>query len=222
VRIRILTPAQFARMAVVVAILALISPAVALCQQSPIQLSAPQMTGGMPLLQALAQRQTTRAFADKPLPLQTLSNLLWAAFGVNRPHAQEAGPGRTAPSALNRQEIELYVLLADGVYLYQAGQNRLRPVVAKDLRSKANPAAARAAVTIAYVADADRVADGNLDFARVDTGFIAQNVYLFAASEGLNAWFYTFHGHEADIAKELMLPEGKKPIYAQSIGFQPR
>jgi nitroreductase len=221
-RIRISTPAQFARMAVVVVILALISPAVALCQQSPIQLPAPQMTGGMPLMQALAQRKTTRALADKPLPLQTLSNLLWAAFGVNRPHAQEAGLGRTAPSALNRQEIELYVLLADGVYLYEAGPNRLRPVVAKDMRGKANPAAAHAAVTIAYVADMDRVADGNLDFGRVDTGFIAQNVYLFAASEGLNAWFYTFHGHEADIAKEFMLPEKKKPIYAQSIGFPPQ
>ena len=221
-RIRISTPAQFARMAVVVVILVLISPAVAICQQSPIQLPAPQMTGGMPLMQALAQRKTTRAFADKPLPLQTLSNLLWAAFGVNRPHAQEAGLGRTAPSALNRQEIELYVLLADGVYLYEAGPNRLRPVVAKDMRGKANPAAAHAAVTIAYVADMDRVADGNLDFGRVDTGFIAQNVYLFAASEGLNAWFYTFHGHEADIAKEFMLAEKKKPIYAQSIGFPPQ
>jgi nitroreductase len=221
-RIRILTPAQFARMAVVVIVLALISPAFALCQQSPIQLPAPQMTGGTPLMQALAQRHTTRAFADKPLPLQTLSNLLWAAFGVNRPHAQEPGLGRTAPSALNRQEIELYVLLADGVYVYQAEQNRLLPVVAKDLRSKANAAAPHAGVTIAYVADIGHVADGNLDFGRVDTGFIAQNVYLFAASEGLNAWFYTFHGHEADMAKEFMLPEGKKPIYAQSIGFPPQ
>jgi nitroreductase len=209
-------------MAVAVAILALFSSAAGLCQQSPIQLPAPQMTGGMPLMQALAQRQTTRTFADKPLPLQTLSNLLWAAFGVNRPRAQEAGLGRTAPSALNRQEIELYVLMADGVYLYEAGPNRLRPVVAKDLRSKANVAAAHAAVTIAYVAVMDRVADGNLDFARVDTGFIAQNVYLFAASQGLNAWFYTFHGHETDMAKEFMLPEGKKPIYVESVGFPPQ
>jgi nitroreductase len=221
-RIRVLTPAQFARMAVIVAIFALISPTVALCQQSPIQLPAPQMTGGLPLMQALAQRKTTRAFADKPLPLQTLSNLLWAAFGVNRPHAQESGLGRTAPSALNRQEIELYVMLADGVYLYEAEQNRLRPVVAGDLRSKANLAASHAAATIAYVADIEHVADGNLDFGRVDAGFIAQNVYLFAASEGLNAWFYTFHGHEGDIAKAFLLPAGKKPIYAQSIGFPPQ
>src|SRR5664279_4891204 len=76
-------------------------------QQAAIQLPKPKMTGGMPLMQALAQRQTTRAFADKPLPLQTLSNLLWAAFGINRPRDVKTGLGRTAPSAMNRQEVEL-------------------------------------------------------------------------------------------------------------------
>jgi nitroreductase len=186
----------------------------ALCQQVPIQLPKPQVTAGMPLMEALAKRQTTRAFLDKPLPAQTLSNLLWAAFGVNRPREVKPGVGRTAPSAMNQQEVELYVVLADGVYVYEAEQNRLRPVVAGDVRDKINHKAALAAVTLAYVADAKQ------DYAQVDTGFIGQNVYLFAASEGLNAWFYALHGQ--DVAAALRLAEGRKPLYAQSVGFPPK
>jgi nitroreductase len=168
----------------------------------------------MPLMQALARRQTTRAFLDKPLPLQTLSNLLWAAFGVNRPREMKAGMGRTAPSAMNKQEIQLEVVLAEGVYVYEAEANVLRPLFAGDIRGKISPsAAAHAAVTLVYVAGAKD------DFAQVDTGFIGQNVYLFAASEGLNAWFYTFHGPEQSAA--LKLPAEQKALYAQSVGYPP-
>jgi len=184
--------------------------------QSPatISLPTPQTTGGLPLMQALQKRHTTRAFADQPLTSQQLSNLLWAAFGVNRPPNLKPGLGRTAPSAMNKQEVELHVLLADGIYVYDAAQNRLRLTVAGDQRAKISPpAAARAAVTIVYVADIQ------MDFAQVDTGFIAQNVYLFAASEGLNAWFYTLH--DKDVATKLELPAGRKPLYAQSVGFPP-
>jgi nitroreductase len=197
------------------ALLALAALAVAvpaLCQQAAIQLPKPQITGGMPLMQALAQRQTTRAFADKPLPVQTLSNLLWAAFGVNRSREVKSGLGRTAPSANNKQEVELDVVLADGVYVYEAEQNRLRPVLAGDVRGKIGTgAAAHAAVTIVYVADAKQ------DSAQVDTGFIGQNVYLFAASEGLNAWLYAFH--TPDVGATLKLAEGRKPLYGQSVGY---
>jgi hypothetical protein len=190
-------------------------PALSAQELKPIQLPKPQITGGMPLMQALALRQTTRAFADKPLPQQTLSNLLWAAFGVNRPREVKPGLGRTAPSASNRQEVDLYVVLADGVYVYEAEANRLRPVEAGDMRAEISPAAAaNAAVTIAYVADA------KLDPAQIDTGFIGQNVYLFAASEGLNAWLYAFHGQ--DVVAILKLPEGKKGICVQSVGYPPK
>ncbi|MGB7549543.1 MAG: nitroreductase family protein [Terracidiphilus sp.] len=190
-----------------------------LCQQAPIQLPSPQITGGAPLMQALAHRQTTRAFEDKSLPLQTLSNLLWAAFGVNRPRQVKAGLGRTAPSAMNSQDIELNVVTADGVYVYEAEANRLRRVVAGDLRGKIGaPPAARAAVTLVYVAP---VKD---DWAQVDVGFIGQNVYLFAASEGLNAWFYSLHGPQetAAVAAALKLPSDKQPLYAQSVGYPPK
>jgi nitroreductase len=185
----------------------------------PIQLPKPQVTGGMPLMQALAERKTTRAFLDKPLPQQTLSNLLWAAFGVNRPRTVRPSLGRTAPSGNNKQEVELYVVLAEGVYVYEAEANLLRPHLAGDLRAKiGEPPAGKAAVTLVYVAIAKE------EFAQVDTGFIGQNVYLFAASEGLNAWFYSFWGKQdaTTVAAALKLPEGKIPLYGQSVGYPPK
>jgi nitroreductase len=194
-------------------------PALVAQELKPIELPKPQVTGGMPLMQALAQRQTTRAFQDKPLPLPTLSNLLWAAFGVNRPRTVKPGLGRTAPSAMNKQEVEIYVVLAQGIYVYEAETNLLRPVAAGDLRAKmgASPAG-QAAVTLVYVADS------KLNYAQVDTGFIGQNVYLFAASEGLNAWFYALHGQQdaMAVAAALKLPAGKSPLYAQSVGYPPQ
>ncbi len=180
----------------------------------PIELPKPQVAGGMPVMQALAARHTTRAFAERSLPPQTLSNLLWAAFGVNRSRNVKSGLGRTAPSAHNRQDITLYVLLAEGVYTYDAEQNLLRPVLAGDLRGVGGGASKHAAVTIVYVAPSKD------DYAQVDTGFIGQNVYLFAASEGLNAWFYALHGHDA--AAKLALDSDHSALYAQSVGYPPQ
>jgi nitroreductase len=182
----------------------------------PIQLPKPQIAAGMPLMQALSLRKTTRAFREQPLPLQTLSNLLWAAFGVNRLRDVKAGLGRTAPSAMNSQDIEIDVVLPGGVYVYEAEANNLRPVVAGDLRAKMGaPPAGQSAVTLVYVA---AVKD---DWAQVDVGFIGQNVYLFAASEGLNAWFYALHGQQdaPSIAAALALPATKRALYAQSVGY---
>lgn len=203
------------RIAVLLTLLAFLCTTPAFCQQAPIQLPKPQMDGGTPLMQALAQRKTTRAFRNQPLPLQTLSNLLWAAFGVNRPRQVKPGLGRTAPSAMNSQDIELNVVLPDGVYVYEAEKNLLRPVVAGDVRAKISPpAAAHAAVTIVYTAPV------NDRFAQADVGFIGQNVYLFAASEGLNAWFYTAHGQ--DVAAAIKLPSGQQVLYLQSAGYPPQ
>ena len=125
------------------------------------------------------------------------------------------GLGRTAPSAWNAQEIQLDVVLADGVYLYDAEQNLLRPLMAGDLRGAISPApAARAAVTIVYVAPAKG------DYAQVDCGFIAQNVYLFASSDGLNAWFYAVRAQ--DVAAKLGLGNDHVVLYAQSVGYPPQ
>lgn len=153
-----------------------------------------------------------REFSDQTLSSQMLSNLLWAAFGVNREKADRPGPGRTAPSAMNRQEVQLYVLLPEGVYLYDAVPNILKPVAAGDIRAKAGPAAAaKAAVTIAYVADADAGS------APVDTGFIGQNVYLFAAAFGLNAWFRA--SGVAELGGPLKLTEKQRVLYTQTVGY---
>lgn len=146
--------------------------------------------------------------------MQTLSNLLWAAFGVNRPRAIMPTLGRTAPSGMNSQDIELDVILPSGVYVYEAEQNLLRPIATGDLRASMLTAPqARAPVTILYTADAKAT------FAQVDNGFIGQNVYLFAASEGLNAWFYTVRAER--ITAALKLPATRLPLYAQSVGYPP-
>ena len=99
-----------------------------------IMLPKPEKDGGKSVLAALQDRKTTRNISDKKLPLQTLSNLLWAAFGVNREIASFGKPGRTAPSASNSQEIDLYVALSEGVYIYEAVPHQLIPVVAGDYR----------------------------------------------------------------------------------------
>ena len=191
------------------------APQVMAAELQTIQLPKPDISGGMPLMQALNARKTTRAFLDKPLPMKSLSNLLWAAFGVNRTRDVKPGLGRTAPSARNTQDITLDVVLADGVYVYDAEQNLLRPVMAGDVRSAISPApAAHAAVTIVYVAPAKD------DYAQVDAGFIGQNVYLFAASEGLNAWFYTVHAQ--DVRTKLGLGADHSVLYAQSVGYPPQ
>jgi nitroreductase len=178
----------------------------------PIALPKPQMGGGKTLMQALAERKTTREFSEQTLSPQMLSNLLWAAFGVNREKMEQEGPGRTAPSAMNRQEVQLYVLLPEGVYLYDAAPRALKPIAAGDIRAKAGSAeVAKAAVTIVYVAESDAGS------AAVDTGFIGQNVYLFAAAFDLNAWFYA--SGVAGLAGPLKLTEKQRVLYAQTVGY---
>ena len=180
----------------------------------PISLPAPQTDGGMPLMQALKQRHSTRAFSTQPLSPQTLSNLLWAGFGINR-----ADGHRTAPSAMNWQETDLYVATADGVYLYDAKANALQPVAAGDLRAVAGtqPFVKDAAVNLVYVADTTR-SKGNTEFLAADSGFIAENVYLFCASEGLVTVVRASVDHAA-VAKAFKLRPEQRVTLAQSIGY---
>jgi len=235
------------------AVLALLTaPLTGLAQDlKPIELPKPQIAGGMPLMQAFSARKTTREFGAEKLPLQTLSNLLWAAFGVNR--AEMAGrtpkPGRTAPSAMNLQEIDLYVAFPEGVYIYKAAPHRLVPVVAKDVRAMTNrnAAAGTAPLCFIFVEDQDKrpappaktpaagappaanppagappagppqAAPPRATSGEVDAGFIGQNIYLFCASEGLNAWFY---GTDREgLAKALKLRPGQRALYSQAVGY---
>ena len=152
-----------------------------------IRLPDPQTSGGKPLMQALKERKTTRSFSARKLPQEILSNLLWAAFGVNRGDLGK----RTAPSARNRQEIDVYVATADGVYLYDGETHSLKLILAQDLRAATGKQdfVAVAPVNLVYVADYAKMGGAKeqdkLRYSGADTGFIAQNVYLYCASEGL-------------------------------------
>ncbi|MFC1608463.1 nitroreductase family protein, partial [Candidatus Latescibacterota bacterium] len=197
----------------------------------PITLPKPGMDGGKTVLAALQERRTIRNISQKELPRQVLSNLLWAAFGVNRGDASFGKPGRTAPSASNSQEIDLYVALPEGVYLYEAVSHHLIPIVAGDFRSRVGRrGAANAPVNIFYIADTakydlgPRQPDRSIGDPEVqksyyytDTGFIAQNVYLFAASQGLAAWFHNCD--KVNTVKEFKLRPEQRVLFAQSVGY---
>lgn len=203
----------------VIVLLALNAAAVA-GELKPIELPDPQTEGGKPLMEALKLRHSERAFSEKEIPLQVLSNMLWAAFGVNRP---ESGK-RTAPSARNWQEIDIYVTMARGAYRYNATDNTLEPVLDKDIRGATGkqPFVAGAPVNLVYVADYSKMGDAPEDAKRMysagNTGFISQNVYLFCASEGLATVVRGLVDRDA-VGKILMLATDKKVVFAQTVGY---
>lgn len=201
----------------------------------PIVLLRPDFKSSRSVQEALEQRKTIREISDRKLTLQTLSNILWAANGVNR----EKGPfnvrGRTAASASNSQEIEIYVAIEKGTYLYDSFNNCLMPVVLEDLRGFAispgqKNALHNAPLQLIYVADLEKLkntkgyqepglrnSEVQKSYYFVDTGLIAGNVYLFAASQGMAAWFHNCNKQE--LAKKLMLDSSQKVLFAQTIGY---
>jgi nitroreductase len=185
----------------------------------PIPLPAPQTEGGKPLMQALKQRRTVRELKPGKLPSQVLANLLWAGFGINRP---ESGH-RTAPSAMNSQEMEIYVALPEGLYVYEAKPGQLKPVLDQDLRAKTSgqPFATNAAVVLIYVADLPSLTKAKPEqrpfYAGIDTGFISQNIYLYCASEGLATVVYDLD--RAPLAAAMKLRPEQKIILAQAVGY---
>ncbi|MGO9113421.1 MAG: nitroreductase family protein [Thermoguttaceae bacterium] len=200
----------------------------------PITLPKAEKDGGKSVLAALQERKTNRNVSEEKLPLQTLSNLLWAAWGVNRENGPFGQIGRTAASASNSQEIDLYVAMPEGIYLYEAVPHKLTPVVAGDHRAKAGGrgrgnAAARAPVHLIFVADIAKFGKARLQepglrdsdiqksYYNVATGLIAGNVYLFAASQGLAAWFHNCN--KAALAAELKLRPEQRVLYAQTVGY---
>ena len=186
----------------------------------PLILPAPQTDGGRPLMQVLRDRHSTREFSSDKLPTQVLSNLLWAAFGINRP-----GEGkRTAPSAINWQETDVYVAMAEGLYIYDAKGNKLDPVLAGDVRGMTGmqPFVKDAPVNLIYVADLAKTGKVSAEyrdlFTAADTGFIAQNVYLFCASEGLAVVVRGMVDREA-LAKVMKLRPDQKITLTQTVGY---
>jgi nitroreductase len=193
--------------------------------QTAIALPPPQASGGKPLLQALAERHSTRSFAPQPLPPQVLADLLWSAFGVNRPASAGVG-GRTAPSAHDQQEIDVYLIAADGSFRYLAKRpHRLERVGTADVRADADSQglARTAPLTLLYVADDRRMSARDDEPTRrfyvgVDAGAIAQNVYLFCASEQLaTVAFISFHRER--LSQALGLAVTQRIVLAQAVGY---
>lgn len=186
----------------------------------PISLLSPRTQGGKPLMQALKERKSERAFSSKELPLQVLSDLLWAASGINRP---ESG-GRTSPTARDMQEIDIYVAVAEGLYLYDPKENVLVPVLPGDIRAVTGeqPFVAGAPINLIFVADHAKMSNLTAEqkdfYAAVDTGFISQNVYLYCASSGLatvaRSWF-----NKLSLTKAMKLRPGQTIILAQTVGY---
>ena len=186
-----------------------------------IKLPPPETAGGMPLMQALKARHSTREFGKQPLPPQVLSNLLWAANGVNRPDSGK----RTAPSARDWREIDVVVTTAEGAYRYDPPSHSLIRVVAGDIRqlTGSQEFVASVPVNLVYVADLDRMSEASAEdktlYSAADAGFIAQNVYLYCASAGLAVVVRGLVDREA-LGAALGLGKHQRIILAQSVGYR--
>ena len=200
-----------------------------------IQLPRPKLGKAVSIFTALEHRRTTREIRSTTLPAQQLSNLLWAAWGVNRKTGPFGAAGRTAASASNSQEMDVYVARADGAYRYDAASHRLVPVTTEDLRVNAltpgqRGTNAKAPVQLIYAVDFERLthtqgfkepglhdAEIQKSYYFVDTGLIAANVYLFCAAVGLAAWFHNCD--RARLTDKLGLSLQQRVLFAQSVGY---
>ena len=201
--------------------LAVLKPSALFAAQRKFSLLPSPSTGDSgSLMWALKNRKSTRSFSSKPLPDQTLSDLLWAAFGVNRPDSGN----RTAPSPMNSQEIEIYVVTADGLFLYDASFHQLVQLSTEDIRGLCGVQGfvANAPLNLIFVADfsklGDREDDKKLFFAAADTGFISQNVYLFCAVFGLGTVVRDWVDRPV-LAAKIHLREEQRIILVQTVGY---
>jgi SagB-type dehydrogenase family enzyme len=189
----------------------------------PILLPKPQLDGGRPLMQVLKDRRSSREFGPEKVADQVLSNLLWAAFGINRP---ESGR-RTAPSARNWQETDIYVAMSEGLYLYDAKTHQLNLLQKEDIRvmTGTQPYVKEAPINLIYVVDYSKTGKASEEerqiFCPADVGFISQNVYLFCASEGLATVVRGLIDRPA-LAKVMQLRPDQRIILSQSVGYPKR
>jgi len=188
--------------------------------QEFLDLPAPRTEGGMALMQALCLRRSVREFDARPLAPELLSDLLWAAYGIS-----DAKSGRrTAPSARNWQEIDLYAALAGGLYVLEPDAWRLRLVSGEDMRSATGlqDYVAQAPLDLVFVADLSRVDESAKParqfFTALDTGYISQNVYLFCASQGLATVARGLLDRPAMAAAMRLRPD-QRVMLAQSVGY---
>jgi SagB-type dehydrogenase family enzyme len=187
-------------------------------EMKAIQLKKPEF-GKKPVLDILAKRQSMREYSVKPLPVEVLSELLWAACGINRDDGK-----RTAPTAMNMQEIDVYAVMAEGAYFYDAKENVLKPVVMKDIREATGKQAfvKDAPLNIVMVADFAKMTRGSDEdkrvYAGMDASFISENIYFYCAAEGLATVVRAMVDRDA-LAKALNLRPDQKVILAQTVGY---
>jgi hypothetical protein len=199
-----------------------------------ISLPKPNFIRNKSLYPSLQKRRTTRSIREKKLSIQIISNLLWAANGVNRKKGPFGGRGRTSASASNSQEIEIYIAAEEGAYLYEPIKHALLPVIKEDIRHLAisygqRKVGSKAPIRLAYVVDLEKYKKAGFQepglydpeiqksYYYVDTGMIAENVYLFASSLGLAAWFHNCN--RTALEKKLNLSPAKKALFGQTIGY---
>lgn len=193
-------------------------PMAALAQEAR-GLPAPRKNAGKPLMQALQLRRSIREFSPRPLPPQLLSDLLWAAYGVNRPSGD-----RTAPYWRHIMVIDVYAAMADGVWLYDPKQHALRPHLDADIRAQTGlqDFVATAPLNLVYVAHGERMTDISSEerrlYGSVDAAFAGQNVYLFCASEGLATVFRGAVDQEK-LGRAMRLNDGQFVTFAQTVGY---
>jgi SagB-type dehydrogenase family enzyme len=189
-------------------------------QEEIIDLPTPERDGGKPLMEAINERQSAREFANKTMPEQTLSNLLWAAYGINR---EEAGK-HTIPTSRNVQDIDVYITTQDGAFLYLPEKNALKKIVDSDIRASMGKQefTANAALNLVYVSDFSKYEGGDENTKHITAsahcGFIGQNVYLYCASEGLNSVFRAWIDKDL-IHQKLKLDDSHHVIYTQTVGY---
>jgi len=182
--------------------------------------SAPATTSPATLSETLKKRKSVNLFQSQSLPKEKLLDLLWAAWGINRPDSGK----RTAPSAMNAQEIDIYVLTSEGAFVYDAKANQLTSVSTQDLRAKATTAGAMrdAAAQLVFVADYAKLRAASQSqkelYSAAHTGFIGQNVYLYCAAEGLGARFYAGVDRVA-LKESLKLRNDQQVVFAQAVGY---
>jgi len=196
------------------------APTVAGTQEFKVrELPPPRAAGGKPLTEALRLRRSTREYSDRALPLQILSDLLWSAFGINRPSGD-----RTAPYWRHVMVIDVYVAMADGVWLYDPKAHALLPYLKDDIRAQTGlqEFVATAPLNLVYVAHGERMTDVSIEdrrlYACVDTGFVGQNVYLFCASEGLATVFRGAVDYPK-LTRTMQLPDQQFVTFAQTVGY---
>jgi len=188
-------------------------------QAADIKLVPPARTGGMPVVQAIAERKTARAYSERELPPETLSTLFWIANGISRPDGR-----RTIPTGHNVQDLDVYAILKDGAYRYDEKAHVLVQTNVGDFHRIAGkqPFSWAAPVTLFYVQDTARAkktdALSQMRFGGIHAGEAIQNVYLFCTSAGLSTCAREQNDY-AELAKVFKLSPTQRIILGQSVGY---